>query len=189
MVRAFLSLSPARPPLGPNHKADYPPLLHRRHPIIMARALLFLFPARPPLGPDHKALTTHRSSRASLSLQAQAKGGPAFSLGDLQAGAKGLQQVDDVPKKAEGKGDDVGDAALGGLIGALLRAAAAAQPKPEDPVLVACSPLVPEQFPRQNPFKITKLPSSLTHNRRRPPANPPRRTMEHSRRRHRGHLR
>ena len=38
-------------------------------------------------------------------------GGPAFSLGDLQAGAKGLQQVDDVPKKAEGKGDGEQDAA------------------------------------------------------------------------------
>eukprot|EP00620_Florenciella_sp_RCC1587_P012483 CAMPEP_0182556486 /NCGR_PEP_ID=MMETSP1324-20130603/737_1 /TAXON_ID=236786 /ORGANISM="Florenciella sp., Strain RCC1587" /LENGTH=103 /DNA_ID=CAMNT_0024768387 /DNA_START=38 /DNA_END=349 /DNA_ORIENTATION=+ len=47
---------------------------------------------------------------------AQAKGGPAFSLGDLQAGAKGLQQVEDAPKKAEGKGDDGSDAALGGLI-------------------------------------------------------------------------
>ena len=40
-----------------------------------------------------------------------------FSLGDLQAGAKGLSQVDDVPKKAEGKGDDGSDAALGALVG------------------------------------------------------------------------
>ena len=82
-----------------------PPLSHyrRRHPLLSAAA--------PPL---------LGIAAAPVVSQAQAKGGgPAFSLGDLQAGAKGLQQVEEpAAKKAEGKGaDDDGSSALDALIG------------------------------------------------------------------------